>query len=153
MDANNEFLEKMNRAMPPEMQLSEARTLDQKHPALMGSLRAAKYDLLIRDAEQAEKLAAAIPAMMARETVTAMRKTKTALKEGDIKPLIYDLKAEGQHILATLTLTEREACKPGMLIEALSREAGIEGEIRMLITRTALLGMDEAENLVPLETL
>ena len=148
-----EFLEKMNRAMPPEMQLSEARTLDQKHPALMASLRAAKYDLLILDAEQAEKLAAAIPAMMARETVTAMRKTKTALKECDIKPLIYDLKAEGQHILATLTLTEREACKPGMLIEALSREAGIEGEIRMLITRTALLGMDEAENLVPLETL
>ena len=148
-----EFLEKMNRAMPPEMQLREARTLDQKHPALMASLRAAKYDLLIRDAEQAEKLAAAIPAMMARETVTAMRKTKTALKECDIKPLIYDLKAEGQHILATLTLTEREACEPGMLIEAHSREAGIEGEIRMLITRTALLGMDEAENLVPLETL
>ena len=148
-----EFLDKMNHAMPPEMRLSEARALDQKHPALMASLRAAKYDLLIRDAEQAEQLAAAIPAMMARETVTAMRKTKTALKECDIKPLIYDLKAEGQHILATLTLTEREACKPGMLIEALSREAGIEGEIRMLITRTALLGMDEAENLVPLETL
>ena len=148
-----EFLEKMNHAMPPEMRLSEARALDQKHPALMASLRAAKYDLLIRDAEQAEQMAAAIPAMMARETVTAMRKTKTALKECDIKPLIYDLKAEGQHILATLTLTEREACKPGMLIEALSREAGIEGEIRMLITRTALLGMDEAENLVPLETL
>lgn len=148
-----EFLEKMNRAMPPEMRLSEARALDQKHPALMASLRAAKYDLLIRNAEQAEKLAAAIPAMMARETVTAMRKTKTALKECDIKPLIYELKAEGQHILATLTLTEREACKPGMLIEALSREAGIEGEIRMLVTRTALLGMDEAEKLVPLETL
>ena len=37
----------------------------------------------------------------------AMRKTKTALKECDIKPLIYELKAEGQHILATLVLTER----------------------------------------------
>ncbi len=148
-----EFLEKMNRAMPPEMRLSEARALDQKHPALMASLRAAKYDLLIRDAEQAKKLIAAIPGMMEKETVTAMRKTKTALKECDIKPLIYDLKAEGQHILATLTLTEREACKPGMLIEALSREAGIDEEIRMLITRTALLGMDEDHKLVPLETL
>ena len=148
-----EFLERMNKAMPPEMRLSEARALDQKHPALMASLRAAKYDLLIRDPEQAEKLAAAIPGMMEKETVMAMRKTKTALKECDIKPLIHELKSEGQHILATLTLTEREACKPGMLIEALSREAGIEGEIRMLITRTALLGMDEAEKLVPLETL
>ena len=148
-----EFLERMNKAMPPEMRLSEARALDQKHPALMASLRAAKYDLLIRDPEQAEKLAAAIPGMMEKETVMAMRKTKTALKECDIKPLIHELKSEGQHILATLTLTEREACKPGMLTEALTREAGIEGEVRMLVTRTALLGADEAGNLVPLETL
>ena len=148
-----EFLDRMNRAMPPEMQLSEARVLDQKHPALMASLRAAKYDLLIRDPEQAEKLTAAIPRMMAKKTVMAIRKTKTALKECDIKPLIHELKSDGQHILATLTLTEREACKPGMLIEALAREAGIEGEVRMLMTRTALLGEDEAGNLVPLETL
>ena len=42
-----------------------------------------------------------------------------------------------------MTLTEREACKPGMLTEALAREAGIEGEVRMLVTRTALLGEDE----------
>ena len=98
-------------------------------------------------------LAAAIPGMMAKKTVMAMRKTKTALKECDIKPLIHELKSEGQHILATLTLTEREACKPGMLTEALAREAGIEGEVRMLVTRTALLGEDEAGNLVPLETL
>ncbi len=148
-----EFLCKMNRAMPPEMQLSEARAVDQKHPALMASLKAAEYDLLVRDPEQARKLADAIPEMMEKETVTAMRKTKTALRECDIKPLIYEPRSEGQHIFATLVLTEREACKPGMLVEALAREAGIEGEVRMLITRTALLGTDDKNNLVPLETL
>lgn len=148
-----EFLERMNRAMPPEMQLSEARAVDQKHPALMASLRAANYDLLIRDQEQAAKIIEAIPRMMARDSIPAMRKTKTALKECDIKPLLYSLRGGGQHLYATLVLTEREACKPGMLIEALGREAGIEGEIRMLITRTGLLGMDAAGNLVPLETL
>ena len=148
-----EFLARMNAAMPPEMQLSEARAVDQKHPALMASLRAARYDLMIRDQEQADKLVSAIPAMMDRESITAMRKTKTTLKETDIKPLIYDLKGEGTHILATMVLTEREACKPGMLMEALAREAGIEGEIRMLITRTGLFGMDEDGNLAALETL
>ena len=148
-----EFLERMNRAMPPEMQLSEARAVDQKHSALMASLRAADYDLLIRDQEQAAKLIEAIPRMMARDSIPAMRKTKTALKECDIKPLLYSLRGEGQHLYATLVLTEREACKPGMLIEALGREAGIEGEIRMLITRTGLLGVDAAGDLVPLETL
>ena len=79
--------------------------------------------------------------------------TQSIPKECDLKPLIHELKSEGQHTLATLTLTEREACKPGMLTEALAREAGIEGEVRMLVTRTALLGEDEAGNLVPLETL
>ncbi len=148
-----EFLEKMNRAMPPEMQLSEARIIDQKHPALMAMLRAAEYDLMIRDPETAEKLIAAIPSMMEKESVTAMRKTKTALKECDIKPLIYELKGEGGHILSVMTLTEREACKPTMLMEALAREAGIDGEIRMLITRTRLLGENETGELVPLETL
>ena len=147
------FLERMNQAMPQDMQLSEARAIDQKHPALMASLRAAEYDLLIRDPDIAEKLIDVIPSMMVRETVTAMRKTKTALKECDIKPLIYRLQGEEQHILATLVLTEREACKPGMLMEALTREAGIEKEVRMLVTRTGLLGMDQEGCLTPLEKL
>ena len=88
-----------------------------------------------------------------RETIPAMRKTKTALKECDIKPLIYDLKGEGNHLYATLVLTEREACKPGMLTEAMCREAGITDEVRVLICREALLGENEQGMLVPLEIL
>ena len=151
--APEDFLERMNRAMPPEMQLIEARAVDQKHPALMACLRAAEYDILIRDPEQAEKLISSIPAMMSNESVPAMRKTKTALKECDIKPLIYEVRGENMHIFATLVLTEKEACKPGMLLEALARQAGIEEEIRVLITRTALLGMNTDGTLVPLETM
>ena len=151
--SEEEFLEKMNHAMPSEMQFSEARAVDQKHPALMATLQAAVYDLLIRDPEQAEKLTAAIPEMLAHDSIPAMRKTKTALRECDIKPLIYDLRGEKNHIYATLVLTEKESCKPGMLMEALAREAELSGEIRILITRTALLGRNEDGNLIPLEKL
>lgn len=147
------FLERMNRAMPPEMQLSEARKVDRRHPSLPPLLRAARYDLLIRDGKQAEKLIAALPAMLARETIPAMRKTKTALKECDIKPLIFSLSGQGNHLYATLVLTERESCKPSMLLSALSREAGLPEEVRLLITREALLGENEEGHLVPLETL
>ena len=147
------FLEKMNRAMPPEMQLSEARAVDRKHPSLPPMLRAAQYDLMIREEKYAQRMIEAIPAMMARENIPAMRKTKTALKECDIKPLIYSLNGKDGHIYATLVLTERESCKPVMLTEALKREAGIEEEVRVLVTRTALLGEDEEGRLVPLETL
>ena len=151
--SEQEFVERMNRAMPPEMQLSEARALDQKHPALMASLQAAEYDILIREPETAERMIAAIPEMMKKECIPAIRKTKTALKECNIRPLIHELKGEGQHILARLTLTEREACKPSMLIEALAREAGIDGEVRTLITRNALLGRNEEGEMKPLERL
>ena len=131
-----EFLERMNKAMPPEMQLSEARVLDQKHPAMM-----------------AKKIISAIPGLMGKETIPAMRKTKTALKECDIKPLLYSLSGKGQHIRVIMTLTEKEACKPGMLMEALAREADITEEIRVLVTRTQLFGRNESGELTPLERL
>ena len=123
-----EFLARMNRAMPPEMQLSEARCVDDRHPALMASLKAACYDLLIRDPAEAASLVAAIPNMLSRETIPALRKTKSGLKEVDIKPMIYALRGEGQHIFCTLALTERETCRPQMLLEALAREAGLTGD-------------------------
>ena len=87
------------------------------------------------------------------KSIPAMKKTKTKLQECDIKPLIYALSGEGAHADATLVLTEREACKPGMLMEALTREAGITGDVRYLITRLALYGKDGNGALVPLERL
>lgn len=149
----DEFLARMNRAMPPEMQLSEARAIDNKHPSLMGMVRAAVYELTIRDGEQGAKLTAAIPGMMSKEQVTAMRKTKTRLTEVDIKPLILGISGKGNHIRATLILNERESCKPQMLLDALKEQAGITEEVRMLVTRESLLGEDENGALTPLERL
>jgi radical SAM-linked protein len=152
-----EFLVKMNRAMPPEMQLKEARAVDNKHPSLMGMVAAADYDLLIRDEAQGEKLAAALPEMMKKDQIMAMRKTKTKLAECDIKPLIYSLYAEKKdgktHLRAMMTLTERESCKPQMLLEALKAQAGIEAEVRMLVTREGLYGLNETGALAPLENM
>ncbi len=148
-----EFVARMNRAMPPEMQVSEARAVDAKHPSLMGMVRAADYDLMIRDAAIGARLAEVIPAMMAKDTIPAMRKTKTKLTEVDIKPLILSLRGEGNHLFTTLVLNERESCKPQMLLEALKAAAGIEGEVRMLVTRERLLGEDERGALAPLEML
>ena len=148
-----EFLTRMNRAMPPEMQLKEARAVDSKHPSLMGMVRAAVYDLAIRDEETGRMLIAAIPAMMEKERIPAMRKTKTKLTEVDIKPLILSISGEGNHIRATLILNERESCKPQMLLDALKETAGITEEVRMLVTRESLLGEDENGTLTPLERL
>ena len=150
-----EFMERMNRSMPPELGIISARSLDDKQPALMASLQAAEYEILIRDAAQAERLTAAMGPMMEQERIPAIRKTKSGLKETDIRKLIYALHSEGKKVFATLALTEKEACKPAMLMEGLKRAAGIaeEENVRLLVTRTQLLGKDEEGRLVPLEML
>ena len=146
------FLAEMNAAMPPDMQLKSAKALDDKHPALMAMVQAAEYDLKLLDDETAAKCVAAIPAFLDQESIMAMRKTKSGVKECDIRPLLYDLSGEGQHIHATMTLTEHMSCKPDMLIKALCDFTGCQVP-RVLVTRHRLLGRDEAGELAPLELL
>ena len=150
---SDEFLNRMNKAMPPEMQLKEARSVDNKYPSLPGMVRAADYDLTIRDADIGKKLTEAISAMMAKDRIPAMRKTKTKLTEVDIKPLILRISARDNHIYTTLILNEHESCKPQMLLEALKEQAGISEEVRMLVIRESLLGENEQGVLTPLERL
>ena len=147
-----EFLGKMNLAMPRDMQLSSARCIDQKHPALMAMLNAAQYDIELMDEEAARKMTEAIPEFLTQEQIVTPRKTKSGIKDCDARPLIYELTHNGNHLLATLGLTERESCKPDMLLNALSSFAGCEVP-RTMITRTRLLALNENGERVPLETL
>ncbi len=146
------FLSAMNAAMPPDMQLSFAKVLDDKHIALMAQVQAADYTLTILDDAAAEKLIAALPGFLNQETIITMRKTKSGMKETDIRPLLLELTGEGKVLHALMTLTERLACKPNMLMEALSAYADIEVP-RAMVVRNGLLGLDESGALVPLENL
>ena len=146
------FLTAMNAAMPPDMQLKSARALDDKHPALMAMVSAASYEIRLLDDDCARKCIEAIPAFMQQETIPAMRKTKSGLKEVDIKPLIYAISGEGRSLRATMMLTERMSCKPDMLVKALCEFAGCEVP-RTLVIREGLFGEDANGCRVPLETL
>lgn len=147
-----EFMAAMNGALPPEMQVSFAKVLDDRHVALMAQVQAADYTMTILDEAAAAQLIAALPAFLAQESILTMRKTKSGMKETDIRPLLLELRGEGNVLHAVMTLTERLACKPNMLIEAMSAFAGIEIP-RVMVVRNGLLGLDESGALVPLETL
>ena len=147
-----EFLAAMNRALPPEMQLSEARPLPERHPALMASVRAADYSLRIPDGAAREALAAAVPAYLARTEIVTERKTKSGVKPCDIGPAVLALEGTAEGLHAVLTLTESMTCKPDMLLRTLAETAGIEPP-RMFVRRNALLGEDGEGRLAPLETL
>ena len=147
-----EFVSAMNGAMPPDMQLSYAKVLDDRHIALMAQVQAADYTITILDDAAAEKIVASIPAFLAQKSIITMRKTKSGMKETDIRPLLLELTGEGRTIHTVMTLTERLACKPNMLMEALSAFVGVEAP-RVMVVRNGLFGLDESGALAPLENL
>jgi radical SAM-linked protein len=136
-----DFLQQMNRALPPDLQLSFARALDDKHPAMMALVQAADYTLNIADANAAAKMIAAIPDFLQQTSILAIR------------PLLVSLSGEGTAIHAVMVLTETLACKPDMLLSALSTFCGQESAPNALIIRNGLLGRDENGELTPLENL
>ncbi len=146
-----EFLTAMNGAMPPDMQLSSAKIIDDRHIALMAQVQAADYT--IRLLEHADALIAALPAFLKQESIITMRKTKSGMKETDIRPLLIELTGKDDTLHAVMTLTERLACKPGMLLDALAAYCGLESAPRAMVVREQLLGLDDAGALAPLETL
>ena len=145
------FLQRMNQALPPELQISEAKPLDDHHPALMASVRAAGYRLQIME-DAWQKLQGAEAGFLTQETIPAVRKTKSGLKECDIKPLIHSLRIQGDTIEACLALSESDTCKPDMLMSALCTWVQIPVP-RWLTVRTQLFGVDQQGNLAPLEEL
>ena len=82
-----------------------------------------------------------------------MRRTKSGMKETDIRPLLVSLSGDGTAIHAVMALTETLACKPDMLLSALSTFCGQESAPDALIIRNGLLGRDENGELTPLENL
>ncbi|MGN0794129.1 MAG: TIGR03936 family radical SAM-associated protein [Aristaeellaceae bacterium] len=147
------FVRAMNGAMPPDMQLSSARVLEERHAALMAQVAAADYTLTVGDAQAAEAIAAKLDAFLAQPSIPAMRKTKSGMKETDIRPLILALTMDGRSLRAVMTLTERLACKPGMLLDALAAFCGLAGAPRAMVVRNRLLGLTGDGELAPLETL
>jgi len=146
------FMARMNAALPPDLQISACRVIDDRHPALMAQVTAADYTITITDPQAAAVMTAAIDAFLQQKQIMAMRKTKSGMKECDCRPLIHTLTADGDKLKAVLTLTERESCKPDMLIAALSAFAGIEAP-RVLVHRNQLFGTTPDGALAPLETL
>lgn len=143
-----EFLEKLNAALPPELPCLSARIVDDKHPASMASLFAAEYEIVI-DPEGAA-LCDAVESFMAQESIMALRKTKSGEKMVDIRPMIFKLEVSGERTLrCTLALSEKATCKPELLLDALSSHAGLEARPRVLTSRLQMYGAD----FVPLELL
>ena len=140
-------LAEMRQALPPDLPILDARLVDDRHPALMGRLVMADYDLGLADGVKALHEAADV--YWAQETVLAMRKTKSGEKQTNIRPMSIFLEKKPSGFYARLMLTEQETLKPDLLLRTLAEIAGIElPPVR--IHRLLLLGQDARGTAKPL---
>ena len=140
--------EAMRAALPVDLPVLEVRMVDERHPAPMAMVRASDYEITLSGETAAATLDAA-EEFLRRESVMAMRKTKSGEREVDIRPMALSLKREGDALSARLMLTEKETLKPDLLVRALAEIAGVEVP-EMRIHRKCLLGEDESGALKPL---
>jgi radical SAM-linked protein len=149
------FATRLNDALPPALRVAEARLIEDNHPAPMSLLRAAAYEILVEEPE-GETLAQSIHAFLQKESIPAMRKTKSGDKPCDIRPMIYELSVrkagEGSLFFATLALREEATLKPDLLMTSLSGECGIDCP-GFSLKRVMLYGQGPDGGLVPLQSL
>lgn len=154
--SSENFIALLNHALPPDMQISFAKEIEDNHPALMSLLQAAEYTMKPFDQDLLSGAINRFSDFLHQDVIMTEKKTKRSTSLVNIRPLIEKLSADENGIHAVLSLTQEESCKPSMLLSAL--QAFLEGEQeqkepRALVVRKQLYGKDGSGTLVPLEQL
>ncbi|MBE5766493.1 MAG: DUF2344 domain-containing protein [Clostridiales bacterium] len=142
-------LAEMQAALPPDLPILSVRLVEDNHPALMGKLVMADYEIRL-SGESSEEVCAAIDTFLAQESVIALRKTKSGEKPTDIRPMARILEKRPYGIFARLMLTEKETLKPDLLVNTLASMANVSAP-EMRVHRLMLLGEDAGGNAIPLQ--
>ncbi len=140
-----ECLAAMNRVLPPALQASRVRLVDDRFPKVSASLRHAEYRIMLWGGE-AKRIAESIPAFLEKEEIMALRKTKKSETMVNIRPMIHELKAEYDEeknqavLMARVSFVEAATLKPDLLLDSLCTHAAAALP-RHEIRRTRLLGL------------
>ena len=135
----------MRSALPEDLPVLEVKLVDDKFPSAMAQVHASDYRVELAG-ESARAILDAIPAFMAETEILAMKKSKSGIKEVNIRPFVLDMKEENGGIFCRLMLTEKENLKADLLVNTLAARAGEEAEMR--VHRTCLLAR-KGEELIP----
>ena len=130
-----ECMAAMNRVLPPALQVSRVRMVDDRFPKVSAALRQAEYTITLRGGG-ACAIASALPAFLAQDEIVALRKTKRSETMVNIRPMIHALTARTDEEKNTAVLTARvsfvEAAtlKPDLLVESLCSVEGARSRVR-----------------------
>lgn len=112
-------LEQLRRAMPPGIEMFEARVIHAKSASLSSILNRARYTIDLSHWSDIEALRAQAEGLLAKESVISSRRGKDSEKEVDIRPPIYELTVDGSHLSMLLGIGEGGYVRPNEVLEQL----------------------------------
>lgn len=129
----SDMMNRLNAVMAEGIRVLDITQLPDKAKSSMAEVSASDYFIYKNDESEndyIDRLTASIDALMSKDEINVLKKTKTKEEMSDIKPYIYELKSfeydmvEGIYML--LASGSRMNLKPELVIGALAEHASIE---------------------------
>lgn len=159
--AVQEFVDRLNGQLPQGIEILSAKKKGTKQN-IMATIAASEYVVIVGSpAECTEKsLKAAVNKYLAQNEIVVKKRTKTGVKDTNIRDMIFDLSCALQpcgsfniiRFTALVSAGSKANLKPDLLIESFCNFLGIEYEIDR-IHRTKLFVRSQDQLLDPMEEL
>lgn len=149
----------LNEVMVEGMEILSFRQIPEgKAGKAMSLVAAADYTLTFREGhEPLPGWQERVADFISQDSIIVLKKTKKSEVETDIRPMIYEMKVEGDQVFLRLAAGSAANLKPELVMEAFASFIGMElDEFALLINREELyadLGDAEERKLVSLESL
>lgn len=157
-DSSKNMLERINAVIGDEMEALSYRLLPDNAANAMSIVAAADYSVRFRPGYEPtdwEGFANGLQAFMAQDEIMIIKKTKKGEREMNLRPLIYELKAEQDTIQMKIATGSAANIKPDVVINAYMNSRGESlQDFALMVTRTELYankGTEENLELTALE--
>ena len=158
IEANEDDLksitDRLNQVMVEGIEVLSCRKLQDSSKNAMSIVCAADYTLEFREGYQPKDLDEFFEKLLyfyAQEQIVITKKTKRGQKEMDLKPLIYQLRRNGEGIFMQVSTGSTDNIKPELVMEAFYQAKQWEyPRFTFQIQREEVYGQD-SEEMIPLE--
>ena len=117
--SSKEMIEIINQCMVEEIQIREFKLLDDNAANAMSSVAAADYVVTIKEEYYDETFFNQLEEFGKQSVISIVKKTKRSEKEMDIKPMIYELRKEGENsVFMKVASGSVENLKPELVMKA-----------------------------------
>lgn len=121
--------DRLNQVMVEGVEIKSVRRLPDSAANAMSIVAAADYTMVFRQGYEPEDTAGwmkGVEEFYRQDHILITKKTKKGQKELDLKPLVYEIRAEGERLFLTISTGSSENIKPELVLDAYYQHLGQE---------------------------